>query len=371
MLLKNGLVFIDGKYEHTDVLIEDDKIKRLEKIEGDGIDVSNKKIIPGLTDIHTHGALGADTCDRDINSIKKIAKYNLENGTMQFCPTTMTLSEEELVEIFKVVGEYDDEFAKVVGIHMEGPFISAEKIGAQNPKFIAEPNYEMAQKLDEVSGGKLKIISIAPELTGIYEFNKKVAGKYILSVAHTNATYEEALFAFNNGFSHLTHMFNAMPGIHHRKPGPIIAAYEAGATVELITDGIHIHDSVIRFSFDAFGKDRIILVSDSNEATGLKDGDYMLGGQPITKKGRRAVLKGTNTIAGSSSNLMDCLKHAIKAGVNEECAVAAATINPAKKLGIINEIGAIKTGNIANLLVVDDNYNIEKIILRGEEYEKN
>lgn len=367
MLYKNAKVFIDGEYINSDLLIEDGIIKKIGKISDFGIDLNGKKIIPGLTDIHTHGADGVDTCDAKLESIEKIAKYNMLSGVTQFCPTTMTFSEEILENILRVIGEYDNRFSEVVGIHMEGPFISKDKIGAQNPKYLMNPDVEMIERLDKVSGGLLKIISIAPEIEGSTEFAKKLSDKYILSVAHTNATYEEAIEAYKNGFKHLTHTFNAMPGIHHRKPGVIPAAVEMAESAEIITDGVHIHDAVIRLAFKMFGRDRMILVSDSNEATGLNDGEYMLGGQKIIKVGNLATIKGTDTIAGSSTNLYSCMKRAIKAGIREEDAILAATNNPAKRLGIENKVGIIKEGNIANLIVTDIDLNIERIILRGEE----
>ena len=250
---------------------------------------------------------------------------------------------------------------------MEGPFISPDKVGAQNPKYVQKPNYEMIKRLDEVSGGLVKLVDIAPEVNGAMEFIEMAADDFAISIAHTCTDYDTAKQAYKKGARHLTHTYNAMPGITHRAPGPIPAAAEEGASAEIICDGKHIHYASIRLIFKYFSKDKVCLISDSCEATGLADGKYMLGGQEVIKQDGKAVLAhDTNTIAASVTNLFDCMKHAIfDAGIPMENAILAATKNPAKAIGIEDTYGQISVDRHANLLVVDKDFNIQHIVKNG------
>ena len=223
----------------------------------------------------------------------------------------------------------------------------------------------MTLRLDELSGGLLKIISIAPEVEGAMDYAKAIGDKYIISIAHTNCDYDTAKLAYQNGFSHLTHMYNAMNGIHHRNPGPIPAALESGVSVELITDNVHINPAIVRMSFELF-KDKLILVSDSMRATGLGDGIYDLGGQDVIIKGNRANLAEKGNIAGSVVNLFDCMKTAIKMGIAPEIVIRAASSNPARRIGIDENYGIIKEDRFANFLVLDEDYNLEEVYIKGE-----
>lgn len=333
------------------------------------IDAAGLMAIPGLVDIHFHGAMGKDFCDAKEDSIQTIADFEASQGVLAICPATMTYTEEILTPIMEAAAAHKNgRGADLVGINMEGPFISPGKVGAQNPAYVMGANGPMFDRLQEKSGKLIKLVDIAPEESDNLAFIKEYADKVRISVAHTCTDYDTAKRAFANGAKHCTHLYNAMPGINHRNPGPIIAALEEGATVELIADGIHIHPAVVRFTFQVFGADKVILISDSLESTGLRDGSYMLGGQPITVRGRRAVLsEHPDTIAGSSSSLFDCLKCAVtKMQVPAAVAVRAATVNPAKAIGIDSDYGSLNVGRYANVLLLNEQFEIVRIIQKGK-----
>ncbi|WP_029233290.1 N-acetylglucosamine-6-phosphate deacetylase [Butyrivibrio sp. VCB2006] len=327
--------------------------------------------IPGLVDIHFHGAMGQDFCEADAEGLRTIARYEAEHGVLAICPATMTYGEEKLSGIMKNARDFADNNtleADLVGINMEGPFISPDKIGAQNPKFLHLPDAEMFRRLQKESGGLIKLVDMAPELEGSQEFIKELAKEINISIAHTNADYDVAKEAFEIGARHVTHLFNAMPGINHRNPGPIIAAKEAHAEVEIITDGIHVHPAMVRTAFEMFDEGKVCIISDSMEATGLPDGEYQLGGQAVTVHGKRAVLKDNpDTIAGSATNLFDCMACAVKVmGIPLEKAVRAASENPARAIGIDGDYGSLDAGKYANILLIDKDLNLKYIIKKGQ-----
>ena len=371
----------------------------------DVLDASGLYAIPGLVDIHFHGAYGHDFCEADQNGLKEIAKYEAENGILAICPATMTYNEEILGGIMDVArdfvalqggscidgkidnlqggnctdgkisslqggnskGEENSGLAALVGINMEGPFISPKRVGAQNPEYLMLPDVGMFKRLQERSGGLIKLVDIAPELDGSMEFIDELAKEVNISIAHTVCDYDTAVTAFDKGARHVTHLYNAMPGLTHREPGPIRAAMEKDAEVEMIADGVHIHPAMIRMAFESFSDDKTILISDSMEATGLPDGEYQLGGQKVTVEGNRAVLSGNrDTIAGSVTNLFKCMKTAIGMGVSKELAIRAATENPARSIGIGDRYGAIGKGYFANIVLVDENFEIRHIVNRGK-----
>ena len=265
-----------------------------------------------------------------------MARYELENGITTICPASMTFSEEKLGQIFETAKEYDGkDGAELVGINMEGPFISMEKKGAQNPEFIHKPDAEMFYRLQEKAGGLIKLVDIAPEVDGAIDCIKKIKDDVRVSVAHTAATYDQAKEAFDNGAKHVTHLYNGMNAFHHRNPGVIGAACDnENVTVELIVDGVHSHPSTVRTTFKMFGDDRIIMISDSMMACGLDDGQYTLGGLDVTVKGNVATLTGEGNIAGSVTNLMNCVRTAVKKmEIPLESAIKCAAVNPAKAIG--------------------------------------
>ncbi len=337
-------------------------------------------VIPGLIDMHFHGAMGADFCDGSEAALRTIAQYEASVGVTAIAPATMTLPIPALLEVLKTAAnthaealtgkkiESSKPAADLVGINMEGPFISRARCGAQDPDNIMACDVGAANAFLEASKGLVKVIGIAPEAsTDSKAFIKAMKDKVIVSLAHTDADYEDAVNAFDAGASHVVHMFNAMQGLHHREPGLIPAALEhEDVTVELICDGIHVHPAMIRLAFSLFGADRICLISDSMRATGLGDGQYTLGGLDVKVEGRRATLVTDGALAGSVTNLMDCLRFAVtSAKIPLEQAVYSATATPAKRLGIFDQYGSIKANKKADLVLLEPDLQRKAIIKDG------
>ncbi|WP_026516778.1 N-acetylglucosamine-6-phosphate deacetylase [Butyrivibrio sp. MC2021] len=359
------------KFEEKEVYVKDGLFSDSHDTE-EIVDAKGLMLIPGLVDIHFHGAVGHDFCDGDKKGLMEIAEYEASCGITAICPATMTYSEEILTGICRNAADFrkegiSEKAADLVGINMEGPFISPDKLGAQNPEYLHEPDVPMFKRLQQESGGLIKLVDIAPEVQGSMDFIRELRNEVCISLAHTCADYETALKAFDLGTRHMTHLYNAMPGISHREPGPIIAALEKRAEVELIADSVHVDPAMVRFTFNTFGEDRVILISDSMEATGLPDGEYSLGGQSVTVRGNRAVLTSDQkTIAGSVTNLFDCMKCAVlRMGIPLEKAVIAATENPALAIGIFDRYGSITSGKVASAVLMDEDLNIKKVLLRG------
>ena len=377
MIIKNALVYTeDHKFEKKDVRIEDERIAEIAEngqitaTDEDVIDGEGMYAIPGLVDIHFHGAVGYDFCQASKEELLKIAEYEAKNGVLAICPATMSYNEEILGHVMDKAADYkEDTGADLVGINMEGPFINLKKAGAQNPEYIMPADKEMFLRLQERSGGLIKLVDIAPEEPGAMEFIDRAKGEVVISLAHTASDYDTAREAIEHGASHATHLYNAMPPLNHREPGVIGAVRDSEKChPELICDGVHIHPSVIRATFAMFGADRMILISDSMRATGLEDGEYTLGGQPVTVRGNLATLH-DGTIAGSATNLMDCMRFVVKTvGLPLETAVMCATENPAKEIGIFNEVGSISVGKRADFVLLDQELNIAAVYIDGKEF---
>lgn len=319
MIIKNGLVWEEsGSFRKKELVVDTTTHRIAETAEDDTVfDAEGLYVIPGLVDVHIHGARGHDFSDGNSKGLAEIAQYLHSCGVTSFCPTSMTLPEEQLTAAFATINDVPDAagYAHIAGIHMEGPYLSPEKKGAQKASYLHAPDAAMFRRLSAASGNKIRIITIAPELPGSDAFIREFKDTVAISLGHSTASYEIAENAFAAGANHVTHLFNAMPPLHHRDPGIIGAAADCPhAMAEIICDGIHIHPSVIRNAFRMFGNDRMILISDAMRATGMEDGEYELGGQPVIKKGRLATLK-DGTIAGSATNLFDCMKNAVQFGI--------------------------------------------------------
>lgn len=358
-----------GTFEERDLGIEAGRI--VAEGTGEVVDASGLMAIPGLVDVHFHGAMGQDMCNGTEEAIRTLAEYEASQGVLAICPATMTYPEEKLTGIADAAAAWVASAphagcADLVGINMEGPFISPNKVGAQNPAYVQTPDVAMFRRVQERSGGLFKLVTLAPEVEGALEFVEELADEVAVSVGHTCATYDEAAAAFARGAREVTHLWNAMPPLHHRDPSVIGAAADADhVRVELICDGIHIHPAAIRLTFKVFAG-RVVMIADSMEATGLTDGEYELGGQKVYVKGHLATLE-SGTIAGSATNLFDCLRYAVReAKVPLADAVRACTFTPAQAIGVCGDYGSLDPGKVANVVLIDDDLAIHGIFLRGE-----
>ncbi len=369
MIIKNAMVYTeDGSFIKKDIFIEGEYITSNSSNQEDELyDAEGLYLIPGLTDLHFHGCVGYDFCDGTKEAVRAMAEYQARNGITTIAPATMTLGDEELMKIFQNASDYRSESGAILaGIKMEGPYLSLAKKGAQNPKHLKHPNVEHFRKMQALSGGLIKILAIAPEEEGALECIEELKDEVVISLAHTTADYDLSMKAFEKGASHVTHLYNAMPPLSHRSPGVIGAAIDCDHVhVELICDGVHVDPSVVRATFKMFGEDRIILISDSMMATGLKDGQYSLGGQDVTVIGNKATLA-DGTIAGSATNLMQCMRLAVRFGIPLTTAVKCAAVNPAKEIGIYDKYGSITPGKYANLVLLNQQLETVKVILRGK-----
>lgn len=371
MLYKNAYIFNEnGQFQHGSFRVENDKFTEILNTvpNEDGIDLEGAWVIPGLIDVHNHGNSGADFSDGDYEGIEKMAKYLANVGVTSFAPASMTLPYEVLDKAFRQAAKFHkaapEGYSRLMGIQMEGPFFSEKKKGAQNGAYLKEPDFEAFEKLYEVSEGLVRIADIAAELPGAVEFAEKASKLCTVSIAHTDCDYDEAKAVIEAGATHLTHLYNAMPGIHHRKPGPIGAGSESDKVIaEIICDGQHVHESAVRMAFRLF-PGRICLISDALRCCGMPDGQYELGGQDVFLKGGIAKLA-DGTIAGSATNLYDCMLNAVAFGIPKEVAITAATATPAKQLGR-EEIGVIAAGKLADFVVCDAALNRKAVYMGGK-----
>ena len=371
MQIKNGNVFTRvGFFEPHDIITSGTRIKQIAKsgisTSEEVVDATGCYVIPGLVDIHIHGAFGSDFCDATGDAIENISNYLASVGVTSFIGTTMSMDEEKLTKIVSAGANYynkDVKGAVIRGVNMEGPFISKEKKGAQSGKNLIAPDIEMFDRLYAASDENIRIVDLAPELTSAMEFIKAASKKCTVSLAHTTANFDTAMQAFAAGASHITHLFNAMPPLAHRDPSVIGAGIEAANSVELIVDGVHIHPTMVRTAYKLFGG-RICLISDAISALGMPDGSYSLGGQDVTVTGNTACLA-DSTIAGSVTSLLDCMKNAVSFGIPLEIAVKSATENPAKAANIFDEVGSIEEGKRADIIILDSSFNLKCVIAGG------
>lgn len=392
MIIRNGLVYgEDCTFSARDLYVENGIIAADEEQVTDAseIDASGLYVLPGLVDIHSHGAAGHDFSDGNTDGLHQILQYQFAHGITSYCPTSMSLPEEQLKSVLAAV-RYSDKTsshipakqqksalsaagnaaadsstsipeARIAGIHLEGPFLDPEKKGAHREDCLIPPDISLFREWNKACSHLIRLITLAPNLPGTLEFIRAVHGETVISLGHTSADYDICKAALEAGASHITHLCNAMAPLNHRNPGLIGAAADhPGCVAELICDGIHIHPSMVRALFKLF-PGRIALISDSMRATGLADGSYDLGGQQVTVTGQLATLA-DGTIAGSVTNLYDCMRNAVSFGIPLEEAVAAATIIPARSIGIDHTVGSLTPGKHADILLANRNLQLVKVI---------
>ena len=363
MLIKNGKVLFGRTFTDADLSF-DRTIKAIGRLEGPAdLDAAGGYVIPGLVDIHTHGAVGEDFSDGKPQGLQPLADYYAAHGVTSYLATTMTLREEVLTPAMHAIRDFKPRSgAKCAGVHLEGPFLSYAKRGAQAAENLHKPDPALFHRLNEASGGQVRLVTVACEEEGALPFIREISRICTVSLGHTTADYDTAMSGFLAGASHATHLYNGMPSLLHRAPGVIGAAFDAGASVELICDGLHIHPSVIRVTSRIFGE-RLNLISDSLRCAGMPDGDYELGGQPIVVKNHKATLL-DGTLAGSSISLLDAVRNVVRFGLPLAEAVYAASAAPAKAVGL--DAGVIAQGKAADLVVLDRDLNLKAVFVDGQ-----
>ena len=372
MRITGGQVFdLEQGFVSRDVCFDGEKLEQ-SSADGKTYDASGCYVIPGLTDLHFHGCVGEDFSDATPDGLQKMADYELSRGVTQICPAGMTLGEDQLTRICENAAAHrakNPGGAELVGLHLEGPFLCKAKKGAQNEAFLHDPDPAMLHRLQQAAQGMVKLVALAAEQPGALEFIRSAQEDGItVSLGHTTADYDTACAAYEAGARQATHLFNAMPPFTHRAPGVVGAAFDhPQVKVELISDGVHIHPSVVRAVFQLFGAGRVILISDSLRATGMPDGRYPFGGQEIEVHGSRATMADDpSTLAGSVSDLMACMRSAVSFGITLHDAVRAAAVNPAQVLGVFDRLGSLDVGKTANLAILDRDLNLKDVFFRGQ-----
>ena len=374
MFYKNARIFTDDFQFHTGAFeVVDGKFGAIlpDTVPEDAVDLGGATVIPGLIEVHSHGNTNHDFSDGDYEGLVAMARYYLSCGITSFAPASMTLDYGTLGKAFATARRLADEKPEgcsvLRGIQMEGPYFSYKKKGAQNADYLKDPDFEGFQKLYNDCGGLIRIVDVAPELPGAEDFVRQASKLCTVSIAHTDSDYDHAKASVDAGVTHLTHLYNAMPGITHRAPGVIPAASEnPNVRAEIICDGIHIHPAAVRLGFAMF-PGRMILVSDSGRCAGLPDGaQFDLGGQSAWLRDGVGKLA-DGTIACSATNLYQCMLNCLRWQIREEDVIKAATYNPACALGVEDQVGSIATGKTADFLVCTSRYATKRVFLAGQE----
>ncbi len=315
------------------------------------IDGNGKIIVPGLVDVHCHGCMGMEATDGE-RELREMSKHWAEQGVTSWYPTGCTIPVSDIRKAFASIPQ--TEGANIVGYHSEGPYICHKYKGAQDANNIVKPNISDFDDIENI-----KLITLAPEVEGAIEYAKN--SKALVVVGHSEATYDEARAGFEAGARCVTHLFNGMPSLHHRQPSILGAAYDSGAYVQIICDGMHIHPSVIRMTYKLFSSRRMILISDAIRPALLSDGEYDSGGLAVTVKNGKATLSGTDVLAGATTSLYGCVQKAIEFGIKPEEAYKMASATPSEMMGI--KKGKVKKGYDAEFLLLDENWKLQDVLI--------
>lgn len=357
------------KFRRLDVGITGERIS-LSNIGNSGkvLDLDGMYLVPGLIDTHIHGAYGAEADSETKESLDTISRFEASHGVTTFVPTIRTLPISDMVDAIKAITSVEDvSGAKIGGIHIEGPFVSHKYKGALLEEYIIEPSVEILRNFCDAGKGTVKIITLSPELNGAdILINYAVSQGIIVSMGHTNASFEETERAVNWGATQVTHLFNAMRPLNHREPGVLgYVLNNNNIKCELICDFVHVHPTVVEMAFKIKGDELINIISDSSSAAGLGDGEFSVSGQTRYVSGGVARTK-SGTIAGSIQTVLNGVQNLVSIGIPLETAVKTASINPAKTLGIDGETGSIQCGKFADLLVLDNELKVQYTFINGK-----
>lgn len=364
---------VDGEVDDFWMLIEGEKITRTgsgrppEDAGAETVDLEGARLVPGFIDLHCHGG-GGRSFDGDRDNVRAALATHRAHGTTRSILSLVTAPIEELEESLRVIAGLRDSDPTILGAHLEGPFLAAARRGAHDEQHLVAPTGDAVTRLMRASHGALRYVTIAPELTGALDAITAFRDAGVaVGVGHTEADYRLARDAFDRGATLLTHAFNAMPGIHHREPGPVVAALnDPRVTLELVLDGWHIHDAVAAATMSA-APGRVALVTDAMAAAGADDGDYRLGSLNVTVTGGRATVSGTETIAGSTMTQDAILRRAVTVtGVSPIDAVTALTNTPARALGLEETLGRLAPGCAADAVALDDAWRVTAVWAAGQ-----
>lgn len=381
ILLKSVQIYVEDKIiENGYIKVKEQKIVEVglldELVNEDGyeiVELPSMKAIPGFIDVHIHGVNGADAMDATKEALDTMVTTLPREGTTSFLATTMTQEAEQIEAALINAGNYIRENqssgqAEILGIHLEGPFISAKRAGAQPIQYIENPEVEVLKRWEDLSQSNIKLVTLAPENPGGLEMIRYLKEHDIVaSIGHTDATYEQVMEAIDAGAKHVTHLYNQMRGLHHREPGGVGAALlRKELMAEMIVDGIHVRPETVELAYKLKQKDRLILITDSMRAKCLKNGHYDLGGQDVTVKDGKAVLS-DGTLAGSILKLGQAVKNMIDfTGCSLEDAIQMAAVNPAKQLNVYDRKGSISEGKDADIVILDETLSVFMTLCRGQ-----
>ena len=359
----------------SSVLVQGSKIDRIgatleEAVVDEVIDARGRILAPGFIDVHIQGAGGCDVLDATPEALETISRTCARYGVTGFLATTVYKPGEDNrhLEVTARAFERSLSGAQLLGVHHEGPFISAQKRGMIQPECLAEPAAQTLDQVCESTGAGLRMMTIAPELPGNLDLIERLARRGVIaSLGHTHATYEEARAGFDAGIDHVTHLFNAMPGLHHRDPGPLGAIFESSdVTAQVIVDGVHLHPSTVRLAWAALGADRFVTITDGIQAMGLPDGKYVYNGVDYEARDGAARYR-DGTLIGTALGLNQMVSRLIDfTGCTRVEAIRTVTENPARVLGLSQQKGRIQAGYDADLVLLDDDLSVQTTIVGGE-----
>lgn len=376
-VIENGRIYTEEEIiERGYIIVKDDKITDVGKGDYEGAlttyDAQGQHVLPGFIDIHMHGGYGEDAMDASYDGLKHLAESLLSEGTTSFLVTTMTQSDENITKALENIIEYQKQqnvlkAADIVGIHLEGPFISEHKVGAQNPAYVQRPSIEKVQQFQKTANNQIKVITFAPEVEGAHETLEALHDQIRFSIGHTVATFDETNEAVARGAKHVTHLYNAGTPFEHREPGVFGAAWTNDSlSTELIVDGIHSHPTAIQIAYKQKGNTRFFLITDAMRAKGMPDGEYDLGGQNVIVKGSEARLA-SGALAGSILKMNEGLKNLIQyTGDSLDNLWRVTSLNQAIALNIESQKGSLKVGKDADIVIVDDEITVQTTIKAGE-----